>query len=53
MFFISTVNWLKGIRDVNLLLSAIETLKATMFGQDLFTVKSILKKKRALPHHAI
>lgn len=33
--FIEKFGGLKGIRDVNLLLSAIETPKATMFGEDL------------------
>lgn len=34
--FIEKFGGLKGIRNVNLLLSAIETPKATMFGEDLY-----------------
>jgi death-on-curing protein len=34
--FIEKFGGLKGIRDVNLLLSAIETPKAAMFGEDLY-----------------
>lgn len=34
--FIDKFGGLKGIRDVNLLLSAIETPKAAMFGEDLY-----------------
>ena len=34
--FIEKFGGLKGVRDLNLLLSAIETPKATMFGHDLY-----------------
>lgn len=34
--FIEKFGGLKGIRDVNLLLSAIETPKSAMFGEDLY-----------------
>jgi death on curing protein len=34
--FIEKFGGLKGIRDLNLLLSAIETPKAAMFGEDLY-----------------
>jgi death on curing protein len=34
--FLEKFGGLKGIRDVNLLLSAIETPKAAMFGEDLY-----------------
>lgn len=34
--FIEKFGGLKGIRDINLLLAAVETPKATMFGEDLY-----------------
>lgn len=34
--FIDNFGGLKGVRDLNLLLSAIETPKSTMFGEDLY-----------------
>lgn len=34
--FIEKFGGLKGVRDINLLLSAIETPKAAMFGEDLY-----------------
>ena len=40
-----------GIRDINLLMSAIETPKATMFGQDLYP--SIYDKAAAYLYHIV
>lgn len=42
---------LKGIRDINLLLSAIETPKAAMFGEDLYP--TIYDKAAAYLYHIV
>ncbi|MBA3723096.1 MAG: type II toxin-antitoxin system death-on-curing family toxin [Parachlamydiaceae bacterium] len=42
---------LKGVRDVNLLISAIETPKATMFDEDLYP--SVYEKAAAYLYHIV
>lgn len=42
---------LSGVRDVNLLLSAIETPKATMFGEDLYP--TVYDKAAAYLYHIV
>ena len=49
--FIEKFGGLKGIRDVNLLLSAIETPKAAMFGEDLYP--SVYDKAAAYLFHIV
>lgn len=49
--FIEKFGGLKGIRDINLLLSAIETPKATMFGEDLYP--TIYNKAAAYLFHIV
>lgn len=49
--FINEFGGLKGIRDSNLLISAIETPKATMFGHDLYS--TIYDKAAAYLFHIV
>lgn len=49
--FIEKFGGLKGIRDSNLLLSAIETPKMTMFGEDLYP--TIYDKAAAYLYHIV
>lgn len=49
--FIEKLGGLKGIRDMNLLLSAIETPKAAMFGEDLYP--TIYDKAAAYLYHIV
>lgn len=49
--FIEKFGGLKGIRDVNLLLSAIETPKAAMFGEDLYP--TVYNKAAAYLFHIV
>ena len=47
--FIEKFGGLQGIRDMNLLLSAIETPKAAMFGNDLYP--TVYNKAAAYLYH--
>lgn len=49
--FIEKFGGLQGIRDMNLLLSAIETPKAAMFGNDLYP--SVYNKAAAYLYHIV
>lgn len=49
--FIEKFGGLQGIRDMNLLLSAIETPKASMFGEDLYP--TIYDKAAAYLYHIV
>lgn len=49
--FIAKFGGLQGIRDMNLLLSAIETPKASMFGEDLYP--TIYDKAAAYLYHIV
>lgn len=49
--FIEKFGGLKGVRDANLLLSAIETPKAAMFGEDLYP--TVYDKAAAYLYHIV
>jgi death-on-curing protein len=49
--FIEKFGGLQGIRDINLLLSAIETPKAAMFGNDLYP--TVYNKAAAYLYHIV
>jgi death-on-curing protein len=49
--FIAKYGGLKGVRDLNLLMSAIETPKAAMFGNDLYP--TIYDKAAAYLYHLV
>jgi len=49
--FLKEFGGLQGIRDINLLISAVESPKATMFGQDLYP--SIYDKAAAYLYHIV
>jgi death-on-curing protein len=49
--FVEQYGGLRGVRDLNLLLSAIQTPKASMFGQDLYP--TIYDKAAAYLYHIV